>query len=128
MAIAYENINIDGAAIHLTEIGTQTVGGTTTAMFVVDGWSQPLTNIYVWIFCKVNASGTPVDSTGVVVLPIQLGPVAAGTSLVDRPPPDGSIPGGGLAKCIDIRGQVGCMANADNTPPASTAAIFGSIV
>ena len=119
MAIAYENVIIDGAAIHLTEIGEDSVLG---PVFLSDGWSQNITNINVYAFCKVNAAGTPLDNVGIPVKPLSLGSISAATNKRSRL--GKNMPGGGFAGCVSIDKVVGCTANNRddaNVPNASSA-------
>jgi len=123
MAIAYDTVSIDGAAIHLTEIGTNAPSLPAQPVFLEDGWSQPITNIFVWIFCKVDSTGTPVDAGGIPVVPIPLLPapgIPAALTLGSRA--SRLVPGGGFASCVKIDSKnIGCIANRDNVPLASPA-------
>ena len=58
MAIAYNDIILDGVAVHLTEIGTTTLGS--IPQVISNGWSADVT-ISIYIFCKVDTRGRPVD-------------------------------------------------------------------
>ena len=119
MAIAYETIKIDGASVHLTEIGTSGVAN--TPVFLTDGWSQDITNINIWVFCKVDQWGQPLDANGAPVVPLPLGMIPRAVNLGSRIMPPGIV-GGGFCKCITIdTTAVGCNANSDNLPNASRA-------
>jgi len=84
MAIAYNNMTLDGASIHLTEVGVLDPVGSNTDVFLQDGWSQQIKEVKIWLFCKVDANGNPLDANGVLVRPVVWGPFPAALTATSR--------------------------------------------
>ena len=73
MAIGYNKIDINGAAIHLTEIRKQRSPIGTETYHAIKGWSQDV-SINIYGFCKINQAGIPdIIDPGFVITPISIG-------------------------------------------------------
>jgi hypothetical protein len=78
MAVAYNQMEVTGVEIHLTELahtGDKGKGSllTDTDVVIKDGWSQDVF-VKVYGFCDVNRNGLPSDSNGNIITILNTGP------------------------------------------------------
>ena len=102
MAIAYKKIDIDGAAIHLTEIRAEKASQAALPVnHAVNGWSQDA-DVKVYGFCGIDEEGNPnTVIPGFNITPFEIPGV---------PTPGGGGANAGLCDCVSFQTPfpIGC--------------------